>query len=197
MGWHFALIFKIMNCETFTYSAHETDYSVASAAGPQEAHFYTPHGAVSAAPLSEAVIRFWMWMHMQFAAYLEKASAPRPLATEPSHIFEVPSSDVSAPRRAVRVNRSMMRKLRRLQRLHPPSYFDGPSMGDELKRLGFTMTQYMNYMVRRKKWSRVQVFGLGMRRRDFMGQAFTLLSLRGAAQNFAMADMCHAILEPD
>ena len=186
-----------MNCEDFTYSAHEADYSARYAAGPDEALSPSPHGAYSAGPLSEAVIRFWMWMQLQLSSYLEKAAMPRSPATEPSHIFQLPSSDASAPARTVRVNRSMMRKLLRLQRLYPPSYFEGPSLGDELKRLNLTMVQYIEYMIRCKKWSRVRVYGLGAVKSKSSGQAQERFRLRGRAINLEMAGRCNALLSPD
>lgn len=149
----------------------------------------------SSAPLSSVMLRFWFWMQMQFGALL--ATPARELCSEPSHIFQVPSADPEAPPRAVRVNRSMMRRLKRLQRLRPPSSFDGPTMGDELRRLGLTMAQYIEYMIRRKKWSRVAVHRLGLSRIALMWWAVNNAALQGDGRSLLRAMACNARIEPD
>ena len=149
----------------------------------------------SSAPLSSVMLRFWLWMQMHFGAL--RASPARETCSEPSHIFHVPSADPEAPPRAVRVNRSMMRRLKRLQRLRPPSSFDGPTMGDELRRLGLTMAQYIEYMIRRKKWSRVAVHRLGLSRIALMWRAVNNAALQGDGRSLLRAMACNARIEPD
>ena len=149
----------------------------------------------SSAPLSSVMLRFWFWMQMQFGAL--RATPAREICSEPSHIFHVPSADPEAPPRAVRVNRSMMRRLKRLQRLRPPSSFDGPTMGDELRRLGLTLAQYIDYMIRRKKWSRVAVHRLGLSRIALMWQAVNDAALQGDGRSLLRAMACNARIEPD
>ena len=193
-----------MNCEDFTYSAHEADYSARYAAGPDEALSLCTHGAYSAGPLPEAVIRFWMWMQLQLAGYFEKTAAPRSVSSEPSHItsepshiFQLPSADPSAPARAVRVNRSMLRKLRRLRRVHPPSYFNSPAYRLAGPRDDLSTGQYLELLIRLYGWNRVLTYRLGRIKRKSIGISRWRFRLKGRAVNLDMAVICNALLSPD
>ena len=104
---------------------------------------------------------------MQISALRDKTAregaregSSTPAQSTPTHIVHIPSSEPDAPRKAVRVNRAMMRRLRRLVRLRGASYFDGPSVGDECRRLGLTLRQYQDYLIRCQGYSRVRVYGL-------------------------------------
>ena len=58
-------------------------------------------------------------MKLHVSEYLSQDSLLALPVSQPSHIWHVPTAKLDAPHRAVRVNRSILRKLRRLQRLHP------------------------------------------------------------------------------
>lgn len=117
--------------------------------------------------------------------------------SQPSHMWHVPSAAPNAPARAVRVNRSILRKLRRLERLYPPSYFDGPAYRPEGARPDLSESQYLEYMIRLHRWSRVRTHGLGLRRRDRMLRVIACLDLQGAAASLGLSGICHAPLTPD
>ena len=193
-----------MKFETLTYSAVPTDYSVANASVPtilgrleSLQGSVSPERALSAAPLSAGVLQFWMWMSLQISACLAKCSPARQAVSEPSHIWQVPSANSDAPERTVRVNRSMSRKLRRLQRLHPPSYFDGPAYRSAGERSDLSETQYLELIIRRYRWSRTQVYRLNPTRRDLMWQAVRWAGLQGDALCLLKPATCLALLSPD
>ncbi len=123
--------------------------------------------------------------------------AVRGVCSTPSHIVHIPASEPDAPRKAVRVNRAMMRRLRRLVRLHGESYFDGPSVADECERLGLNLRQYQDYLIRCQGYSRVQIYGLGWgRHRRFM-RALICAALQGDAASLVRKAICAARLSPD
>lgn len=197
-------ILQNMRCETFTYSAHETDYSVSGVSAPSRlgrsetsSAEELSRGSLSASPISIAMFKFWMWMQWHLSGALETLTAPKYVTAGPSHIWTVPSANPNAQVRAVRVNRSIMRKLRRLQRLHPPSYFDGPAYRPRGTREDLSENQYLEYMIRKHKWSRVRIYGLGLTRADLMQRSISLLCLQGNGTHFAMSAMCNAPISPD
>ena len=150
------------------------------------------------------MLRFWFWMQIQLSALRDKAGrepareggSPPPQST-PTHIVHTPSSEPDAPRKAVRVNRAMMRRLRRLIRLRGASYFDGPSVAGECKRLGLTLRQYQDYLIRCQGYSRVQMHGLGLGRRARMVRSIFCGLLQGDAASLMRAGICAARLSPD
>lgn len=149
----------------------------------------------SSKPLSAAMVRFWFWMQMRFSALRDKAA--REVCSMPSHIVHMPSTNPDAPRKAVRVNRAIMRRLRRLLRLREASYFDGPSVSDECARLSLTLRQYREYLIRCQGYSRVQMHGLGWGRHARMLRAILCGLLQGDAASLMRADICAARLSPD
>ena len=157
-------------------------------------------GQNTSGPLSAAMLRFWFWMQMHLSALRDKpgreGGSPPPQST-PTHIVHIPSSEPDAPHKAVRVNRAMMRRLRRLVRLRGASYFDGPSVADECKRLGLTLRQYQDYLIRCQGYSRVQMHGLGWGRLVRMMRAIFCRLLQGDAASLMRAELCAARLSPD
>ena len=138
-----------------------------------------------------------MWIQWHLSGALETFTQPKYIVTQPSHIWVAPSANPDAPVRAVRVNRSIMRKLRRLQRIHPPSFFDKPAYRPEGTREELSMSQYLEYMIRKNKWSRVRVHKLGLTRADLMQRSVGLLCLQGDSAILAMAASCNAPMSPD
>ena len=161
-------------------------------------------GQNTSGPLSAAMLRFWVWMQMQISALRDKPGreparegGSTPVQSTPTHIVHIPSSEPDAPRKAVRVNRAMMRRLRRLVRLRGASYFDGPSVGDECRRLGLTLRQYQDYLIRCQGYSRVKMHGLGWDRGARMMRSIFCGLLQGDAASLMRAGLCGARLSPD
>lgn len=145
----------------------------------------------TSAPMSAAILRFWLWMQMQFGVLRPRPA--RKVCSTPSHIFHLPTSEPGAPQKSVRVNRAMMRLIR----LRGASYFEGPSVGAECARLGLTLRQYRDYMIRCRGYSRVRLFSLGLGRRAMVLRSIFCVSLRGDAASLRRAGVCGARLSPD
>lgn len=149
----------------------------------------------SSGPLSAVMLRFWLWVQMQFGALHPRPA--RKVCSTPSHIFHLPTSEPGAPQKSVRVNRAMMRRLRRLMRLRGASYFEGPSVSAECARLGLTLRQYRDYMIRCRGYSRVRIYGLGLGRRAMMLRSIFCGLLQGDAASLRRSAICGARLSPD
>lgn len=193
-----------MKFEALTYSAacFERGASVPSILGRSScvsAAGFSPATNISETPssgsLSAAMLRFWLWVQMQFGALRPRPA--REVCSTPSHIFHLPTSEPGAPQKSVRVNRAMMRRLRRLMRLRGASYFDGPSVGAECARLGLTLRQYREYMIRCRGYSRVRIFGLGLGRRAMVLRSIFYGLLQGDAASLQRPAMCGPRLSPD
>jgi len=157
-------------------------------------------GSNLSGPLSAAMLRFWFWVQMQLSALRDKPAregGSTPVQSTPTHIVHIPSSEPDAPRKAVRVNRAMMRRLKRLVRLRGASYFDGPSVGDECKRLGLTLRQYQDYLIRRMGYSRLRMHGLGLGRHARVLRSIFCGLLQGDAASLMRAGIYAARLSPD
>lgn len=177
------------------------DYSIGGASASQIPGRSDVGGEAVSAPLSVAILQFWMWMSLQVSACLElttslaKSALPK-LASKPSHIFVLPSADPSAPQQAVRVNRSIMRKLRRLERLRPDVFLKKPEpLPDWVRDL--SPTQYLEYLIRVHRWSRVRSYRLGAKWRDKLRHAVEGLVLQGDAGSLRWALTCNALITPD
>jgi len=149
----------------------------------------------SSGPLSAAMLRFWFWVQMQFGALRPRPA--RKVCSTPSHLFHLPTSEPGAPQKSVRVNRAMMRRLKRLLRLRGASYFEGPSVGAECARLGLTLRQYREHLIRCMGYSRVRLFGLGWGRRARVLWSIFCGLLQGDAASLLRPGMSGARLSPD
>ena len=200
MGHLFALMFLPVKFETLTYLAHETDYSVRASApailGRPTSSSELSDEAVSA-PVSNAFLQLWMWMSLQLIECLAKYRPQKAISeSTPSHIFIVPGKTPDAPRGAVRVNRSIMRKLRRLERLRPEAFQDkGEPLPDWVKAL--SPNQFLDYMIRARKWCRVKVHRLGGGTWNKLRRSAARLSVQGSSARQSKAAHCNAILTPD
>ena len=128
---------------------------------------------------------------------LTKCGLQRPVPdSTPKNIFVVPSADPAAPKGAVRVNRSILRKLRRLERLKPEVFLekDDP-LPDFVKT--FSPLQFLDYMIRTQNWVRVKMFGLGETLGERGLRRARALGLQGDWASLNMAAPCNAILAPD
>ena len=114
----------------------------------------------------------------------------------PQHIFIVPSADPDAPKAAVRVNRSILRKLRRLERLRPEAFEEKDEpLPDFVK--AFSTNQFLDYMIRTHNWCRVKVHNLGGGTWNKLRRATAKLSGQDNSARLNMAVLCNAILTPD
>ena len=200
MGHLFALMFLGVKFETLTYLAHETDYSVrASAPAILGRPTYSSEfgGEAVSAPVSNAFLQFWMWMSLQVIECLAKYRPQKAIPeSTPSHIFIVPGKTPDAPRGSVRVNRSIMRKLRRLKRLRPEAFQEKDEiLPDWVKAL--SPNQFLDYMIRARKWCRVKVHRLGGGTWNKLRRAAARIGMRSGLARQSKTAPCNAILTPD
>lgn len=196
-----------MKCETLTYSAYAAGYSVVCRPAPSimgrsslaSAGEPSDGGGVSSAlpgPLSHAMLRLWLWAHFQISGCVEKAKDSIAAALVRSRIFELPCSDPEAIPTCIKVNRSMLRKLKRLERLGRAQAFE--TLPHEMAAVeGLSPTQYLEYMIRHQTWSRAKVYGLGPSLREKIRAAMTATALRGSADHLARLEHCAAPISPD
>ena len=197
MGHPFALMFLNVKFEALTYAAHETDYSVRASAPGISGRSTSPQGELSAAPISEAFLKLWMWMSLQVMGCLGKCGLQKAIPdSTPQHIFVVPSNNPDAPQGAVCVNRSILRKLRRLERLRPESFYEkGVPNPAWVKAL--SPNQFLDYMIRVHKWCRVKVHRLGGGTWNKLRRATAKLGLQMDLVSVPLATKCQALLSPD
>ena len=189
-------MFLNVTFETLTYSAHETDYSVRASAPAISGRSDLNVEAVSA-PISNAFLQFWMWMSFQVIECLVKCRPQKPIPdSTPTHVFIIPSASPDAPRGSVRVNRSIMRKLRRLERLRLEAFQDkSEPLPDWVKAL--SPNQFLDYMIRARKWCRVKVHRLGGGTWNKLRRAAAKIGMRSGLARQSKAALCNAILTPD
>jgi len=185
-----------MKCETFTYSAHVTDYSVRASAPSRMGRLpasleVADSPAQMSAPVSALCLQLWIWMQLQIATCLTIVPLPRIVCSQPKHIFVLPTvegeDEAEAPRRALRVNRAMSRRLARIARLRPEAFSDWSGAPPDWVR-ALPVGQYLDYMIRVHKWNRVRVFGLSTRGRR---------ANRGGVLSLGQPANCNAILMPE
>ena len=199
-----------MKCEEFTYSAHETDYSVSRGAGPQaarclEAPWEASHEALAPARnthiLPDAVFRMWAWMQLYLRSYGSTLAsyAAGVTQTPPRSIF-VQTANNDAPPIQINLNRRMLRRMRRRARLKPT----GRSMRH------YNLTQYQakkepplcprthrEYMIRVYRCSRPQIYGLFGSLGDQRRGAMMATGLQGNGASLQRAMPCNALITPD
>ena len=139
--------------------------------------------------------QIWLLLSFQLLTYFSSL-ANRPMTQcqpQPRLVRHYGSDD--GPCRAVRLNRSLKRKLKRMQRrgLIGPATLreEDPEMDD------LSPTQLVERMIRARQWSRVKVYRLGFGRRDLRRIAVMWAGLQGCAASLAKGMMCLAPLSPD
>jgi len=189
-GSSFALILKIVKCETLTYSARSFEESGASA--PERLARSEHHGeALSASRLAS---RLWLMLSFQIMAYFAKVKENTPKV---QLVRKYGATDEDGGRMiSVTLNRKIRRKLARLERLGkigaPKIGVQEPHEDDDL-----TITQYMEKLIRTGKWNRVLAFGLGLKRRERQALVMGFAGLQGCAVSLRRAIACLAPLSPD
>ena len=201
MGHLFALMFLDVKFETLTYSAGDYPASAPAISGRS-----TPSsgGELSAAPLSKALLSFWIWMRFHVVGCFAKPALRKTIPdSTPGHIFVVPSVNPDAPQAAVRVNRAILRKLRRLERLRPEVFTQKADLLPKWVK-NLTPGQFMDYMIRTQNWCRVRCFGLSRcrgRSRRRRRRVFKARRSQPHAVYLALylgrAASCQALLAPD
>ena len=190
-------MFLDVKFETLTYAAHETDCSVRASAPEIMGRSTPPQGGSSPTPLSGAFLQLWLWMSLQVMGCLAMCGLQRRIPdSTPQHIFVVPSADPDTPKGAIRVNRSILRKLRRLERLKPEVFLEKDEpLPDFVK--AFSPTQFLDYMIRTKNWSRVRVHNLRKGTWNKLRRAVVRLGLQAGLAGSSDTATCNAILTPD
>jgi len=108
--------------------------------------------------------------------------------------------DDEGPLRAVRLNRSLKRKLARMQRrglVGSPSLRAEESQEESQMEGSLSPTQFLEHMIRTRNWSRVRVYHLGFKRKDLRRIAVMWTGLQGCHKALAESLMCRAPLCPD
>ena len=187
--------------ETLTYQAPVADFSVECASGPQEARDLEPEMApkTTACParISDVVLSFWLWMSGYVASCLFGLSL-RDKSLGQQIVFWPVLRDGSETLCALRVSRSIARRLRRLARRGPRQEgfsllgFQASSNTDHL-----SPAQCLEWLIRVYRIGRTRVYGLNATRRDLMRRAVKGAELQGDALCLGKGALCAAPLCPD
>ena len=210
VGHAFAPILQNMKCEEFTYSAHETDYSVSRGAGPQAARclgapLEASPGALAPARnshiLPDAVFRMWAWMQLYLRSYGSTLAsyAAGVTQTPPRSIF-VQTANNDAPPIQINLNRKMLRRMRRRARLKPT--------GRSMRHYNLTQYQaekepplcprtYREYMIRVYRCSRPLIYGLCGSLGDHRRRVMMAVGLQGNGASLQRTMSCNALITPD
>ena len=114
----------------------------------------------------------------------------------PKHIFIIPGATPDTPRGAVRVNRALLRRLRRRERLRPEAFQEKDEPLPEWTQ-ALSPTQFLDYMIRAHKWCRVRIHRLGKGTWNRLRRVTARLSGQGSLARQSKAAHCNAILTPD
>jgi len=179
--------------ETLTYQAPLTDFSVGEALGPNEAPLTSPKGEISPAYFSHIAGWLWAWMSHQICAYLTAVMSGNPKA----RLVQMPATAIGSdePLRVVRLNRSIKRKLARLERRNP--------LGERVMAIyehedsGVSPAQYMERRIRTERIGRTRIYGLNLTRLELIIHAVKSAWLQGHFAKLCNLGVCAAPLSPD
>ena len=162
-------------------SSAESDYAVTPLADK-------PQSASLAAQI-------WLMLSFQILAYFSFVTKHLP---KPRFVMQYGDDD--GPLRTVRLNRSLKRKLARMQRrglVGSPRLRAEESQEESQIDDSLSPTQFLEHMVRTRNWSRVRVYRLGLTRKDLRRIAVMWASLQGCRRTLTESQMCRAPLCPD
>ena len=139
--------------------------------------------------------QIWLMLSFQILAYFSFVTKhlPRPR-------FVIQYGDDEGPLRTVRLNRSLKRKLARMQRrglVGSPRLRSEESQEESQIDDSLSPTQFLEHMIRTRNWSRVRVYHLGWGRKDLQRIAVMSAGLQGCLKALAQSLMCRAPLCPD
>lgn len=183
-----------MKCETITYKTQPAEISAECVSGPQEARCLEASlKACRAAHFSETMRYLWAWMSAYFSGLMSEISCGAGVFKNPRTVIYVATGDADAPLAMVKLNRSILRRLRRLTRhgvpIDPAHSFDLTAYQTE--PCPSESGAYCEYMIRVYRIGRTAIYGLNTRRRDMMR-----MNLRREPKVLPMA-VCNAPLSPD
>ena len=135
--------------------------------------------------------QIWLMLSFQIFAYFSFVTKRLP---KPRFVMQY--GDDEGPMRAVRLNRSLKRKLARMQRR---GLVGSPHLRAEESQFedALSPTQFLEHMIRTRNWSRVRVYHLGLTRKDRRRIAVIWADLQGCRKAIAESLMCRAPLCPD
>ena len=163
--------------------------------------------------MADMAMRFWLWMSeclgQCFAQYL--TACPLRGGSRGQHIILWPPLErlarpdasaapdcQTAPLCALRVNRSLARRLRRLARRgRGEDRFNLLRFQQNSDISHLSPGQYLEWMIRVYRWGRTRLYGLNMARRELRHRAVRDGRLQGAVSAFGKAGLCAAPLSPD
>ena len=196
-----------MKFETLTYQASPADLA-GWGSGPETARQISPQGAVGPARFSDEaspnitplkiVMNFWLWMSGYVIEFL--STLPKRDKSLGQHVVLWPSpEEIDAPLCAIRLNRALARRLRRLARLGRKDDNDFNLLRfQENKDAGhLSPTQHMEWIIRVYRLGRTRVYGLNATRHDLMWAAMEDLGLQGTGACLSKALPSSAPLSPD
>jgi hypothetical protein len=104
--------------------------------------------------------------------------------------------DDAGPMQKVTLNRALKRKLARMQRR---GLIGAPRISAEEAQIDESLspTQFIEYMIRTKKCSRIRIFHLGWGRKEWRRMAVIWAGLQGCRAALAKNLLCRAPLTPD
>lgn len=184
--------------EALTYQAQPTDFSVGCVSGPQVARPTSPQGVVGPASIFDLAVAFWTWMG-GYVMYCLSA-LPKREASLGQHIVLWPSpKGYAAPICALRVSRSLARRLRRLR---TRGYDDEDDFNllryqKSTKTDHLSPTQYLEWMIRIYRWGRTKIYGLNLGRAELLWLAVSAATLQGPMGCLQKSISCAAPLSPD
>ena len=202
-----------VSCVSGPQEARQKDPQGAPKGEPQE----EPSAALPAGPsnrlMADMAMRFWLWMSKCLGECLAQCLSARPLrgASRGQHIilwpplerlagpdaFAAPDCQ-TAPACALRVNRSLARRLRRLaRRCRGEDRFNLLRFQQNSDISHLSPGQYLEWMIRVYRWGRTRLYGLNMASRELRHRAVRDGRLQGAVSAFGKAGLCAAPLSPD
>lgn len=135
--------------------------------------------------------QIWLMLSFQILACL---SSIQKHLSKPRLVIRY--GDDTGPMRKVRLNRAIKRKLARMQRR---GLIGAPRLSAEEAQIDESLspTQFVEYMIRTKKCSRVRIYHLGWGRKAWRRMAVMWADLQGCGAALAKRLLCRAPLTPD
>ena len=187
-----------MKCETLTYKAASIEDA---ASAPSILGRSAPSkGRGRAMGLSLAAMQIWLWLNFRLSVSLSKYVSSAQCVRPRVKVWCLPGDDMSGPTQIVRLNRHILRKLRRLARRRGLARFEDGfcEQGDsDIALQELSPGQFAEYMIRKEGMSRTHLYRLGLSHAERVLRNVFGLTLRGSDIALRRALSCAALLSPD